>query len=84
MAQIKQRRDYIRECLSLRDATSADLAVLSPTGRPKRIAERMRRAGNALARMSEREIAPLREKPLRDLLQYCEKKIAGIEIDYKG
>lgn len=80
---IKVKRDYVQECLSLRDATAAELAILSPDGRPKRVHERMRRAGQALM-MNEGLAEQMKGKTLRVILFECEKAIAGIEFDYRG
>jgi hypothetical protein len=82
MPRIKQTRDYVSECISLKDASAKDLGLLSPTGRPSRMAQRMRRAGVALD-----SIEGLKEKvkglPLREILPIAEKAIAGLEIEYE-
>lgn len=82
MARIKEKRDYVKECLSLKDATAEDLRALSPTGRVRRIVQRMRRAGVALARDPELQSA-LSGRPLRELLVRAEKAIEGQEYTYE-
>lgn len=79
MAKERTKRDWIAECLALKDFSAEDLATAF--GKGCRIAQMKRRAGQALANSDELR-AKVANMSLRDLLKEACKSIEGKEYDY--